>query len=75
MIQPAQSLSEMSERAVRVLIRELGMVNTLRFLNQYRVGLGDYTKDRDELFAGKTAAELADDMQQWRKTHPRRATD
>ena len=75
MIQRTQSLSEMSEHAVRLLVKELGIVDTLRFLNQFRVGTGDYTKDRDALFTGQTVPELADQIKQWRATNPRRASN
>jgi hypothetical protein len=71
MIQRMQSLSEMSERAVRLLVREMGAVDTLRFLNQFRVGTGDYTQDRDALFAGRSTAELAEEIKQWRAGNPR----
>ena len=75
MIQRAQSLSEMSERAVRVLVNELGVVDTLRFLNQFRVGTGDYTKDRDALFTGQTVPELAEQIKQWRTENSRSKTE
>jgi hypothetical protein len=75
MIQRNQSLSEMSERAVRVLVREFGIVDTLRFLNQFRVGTGDYTKDRDALFNDQTVPELADQIKKWRAANPRPSSE
>jgi hypothetical protein len=75
MIQRTQSLSEMSERAIRMLVQELGIVDTLRFLNQFRVGTSDYTKDRDTLFSGQSASELAEQIRQWRNANPRQAQD
>jgi hypothetical protein len=36
---------------MRVLMHEVGTVNTVRFLNQFTNGLGDYTRERDQLFA------------------------
>ena len=74
MIQRTESLSEVSERAVRVLVREFGIVDTLRFLNQFRVGTGDYTKDRDALFTGQSVPELAQQIKQWRAANPRKTT-
>ena len=41
-----QSLSEITHRAKNALIQELGVVDTLRFLNQFRAGNGDYTVER-----------------------------
>jgi hypothetical protein len=39
-------LAELSEEATTILIREMGVVDALRFLSQTRPGRGDYTKDR-----------------------------
>ena len=41
-------LAEVSEEATAILIREMGVVDALRFLSQMRLGSGDYTKDRGE---------------------------
>lgn len=41
-------LAELSEEATAILIREMGVVDALRFLSQMRSGSGDYTKDRGE---------------------------
>jgi hypothetical protein len=58
-----------------MLVRELGVVDTLRFLNQFRVGTGDYTKDRDALFTGQSVAELAEQIEQWRAANRRPASE
>jgi len=39
-------LAEISEEATTILIREMGVVDALRFLSQLRPGSGDYTKER-----------------------------
>ena len=36
----------------------VGVVNTVRFLNQFTTGYGDYTAERDTLFADLTLDEL-----------------
>ena len=41
-----QPLSELTHEAVSILVRELGVARTLRFLGQYRTGHGDYTAER-----------------------------
>ena len=58
MIIPTQLLSEVTQQALAVLIREIGVVNTVRFLNQFTTGYGDYTAERDTLFANLTLDEL-----------------
>ena len=41
-------LADVDRRAREVLTRELGIVDTLRFLGQFRTGSGDYTSERGE---------------------------
>ena len=58
MIVPTKPLSEVTQQALAVLIKEIGVVNTVRFLNQFTTGYGDYTSERDALFADLTLDEL-----------------
>lgn len=44
-------LSELNRQAVAALVREIGVVNTLRFLGQYSNGAGDYTAEREVLLS------------------------
>jgi hypothetical protein len=37
---------EISRRATHILFKEMGVVETIRFLNQFSVGRDDYTKER-----------------------------
>jgi hypothetical protein len=53
-----QPISEIDRRAKDALIREVGVVDTIRFLNQFRAGNGDYTAERESLFKGMTAKEI-----------------
>jgi hypothetical protein len=39
-------LAEVTAQGTEILIREMGVVDALRFLNQFRPGSGDYTKER-----------------------------
>jgi hypothetical protein len=41
-------LAEITEQATAILIREMGVVDALRFLSQIRAGSGDYTKERSQ---------------------------
>jgi hypothetical protein len=45
-----QPISIISQRAHTVLIHELGVVDAMRFLNQLRVGDGDYAAERAQMF-------------------------
>ena len=49
-----QPLTEISQRARNVLIQELGVMDAIRFLNQFRVSSGDYTREREQLFKHDT---------------------
>jgi hypothetical protein len=48
---PVRSLSELTQQAISLLSRELGPVETVRFLNQFTTGLGNYTEEREALFS------------------------
>ena len=48
----------MTQNALRVLFREIGLVDTMRFVGQFTVGYGDYTAERDELFSNMTLDDM-----------------
>ena len=64
MTTPTQPLSEITEEAVRVLVRELGVARTLRFLGQYRTGTGDYTAERHRFLADAPLDTLVEEARQ-----------
>ena len=43
-------LSEITQQALALLSKEIGIVDTVRFLNQFTSGYGDYTAEREILF-------------------------
>jgi hypothetical protein len=59
-------LNEVTHDAIRLLARELGVVDTARFLNQFGAGQGDYTAERRELFEGVTLDELIEEARRLR---------
>ncbi len=44
----ARPIFEISRQATNVLFEKIGAVDTIRFLNQFSVGRGDYTKEREK---------------------------
>lgn len=52
-------IAQVTQRATDALIRELGVVDAIRFLGQFRAGSGDYTAQRQALFQDATVQELA----------------
>ena len=51
-------LSEITKQAIDLLAKELGVVDTVRFLNQFTTGYGDYTQEREALFKDLTLDEI-----------------
>jgi hypothetical protein len=58
MILETKPLIQITREAIQLLYQEIGVVNTVRFLNQFTIGYGDYTAERDALFADKTLDDI-----------------
>jgi hypothetical protein len=58
MMLEAKPLAEITQDALQLLYREIGIVNTVRFLNQFSSGFGDYTEEREKLFGDLTMEEV-----------------
>jgi hypothetical protein len=59
-------LAEVTQEAMLVLSQNLGIVNTIRFINQFMSGYGNYTEEREALFGEKTLEELVTEIKQAR---------
>ncbi len=55
---PTRPLADVTRLALQVLTRELGATDTLRFVNQFTTGLGDYTAEREHLFGEQTLEQI-----------------
>jgi hypothetical protein len=62
-----QPLSELTNRATNALVKELGAVDTLRFLSQFRAGSGNYTAEREQLFKGESVQSIVANIKAKRK--------
>jgi hypothetical protein len=51
-------LSEVNHQAIQVLTEEMGLADTLRFVNQFTTGYGNYTEEREGLLGHLTLDEL-----------------
>ncbi|MFQ5651636.1 MAG: hypothetical protein ACE5IY_16995 [bacterium] len=60
-------LNEITQHATRLLYKELGVVNTIRFLNQFTTGYGDYTKEREQLFEDLSLDEIVSEIKQMKE--------
>ena len=55
-------LAEITKEAVKILYEKLGVVNTIRFINQFTVGYGNYTEEREVLFGDLTLDEVISEI-------------
>jgi len=67
MITEVKPLAEINQQAIHLLYQELGVINTVRFLKQFTIGFGDYTKEREVLFGSKTLDQIMNEIEQMRK--------
>ena len=67
MIVEARPLVDITQEAIKILFQKLGTVNTIRFLNQFTIGYGDYMEEREELFGHLTLDEMINDIKQHRE--------
>ena len=57
-----KSLTETTAEAIRVLFKEIGVADTIRFLNQFTTGYGDYTQEREQLFGGMGVGDIVSEI-------------
>ena len=67
MTQQLKPLTEITHEAIRVLCKEVGIVNTIRFINQFTTGYGNYTEEREQLFGDLPLSEAVSEIKQMRK--------
>jgi hypothetical protein len=68
MITEVRPLIEINQQAIRLLYKELGVVDAVRFLRQFTQGYGNYTEEREALFANKSLDEIVSEIEKRRKT-------
>jgi uncharacterized membrane protein YGL010W len=51
-------LGEATEQATALLEREIGIADTVRFIDQFGGGHGNYTQERDALFGDASLDEI-----------------
>jgi hypothetical protein len=75
MIAEPQPLTEITQEALRLLYRELGLVNTIRFLNQFTTGFGNYTEERRALLENQTIDEVFAELHSYQAKRTPRQQD
>jgi hypothetical protein len=61
---------EISRRATHILFKELGVVDTLRFMNLFTTGQGDYTKEREKWLGDISLEDAISQIKAARKEAP-----
>lgn len=51
-------LEEVTQEAIRLLCREIGVADTMRFLSQFITGSGNYTEERHALLGNPSVEEF-----------------
>ncbi len=70
MITDVRPLIEVNQQAINLLYKELGVVDAVRFLKQFTQGYGNYTQEREVIFANKTLDDIVSEIEKRRKTAP-----
>lgn len=69
MITEMRPLVEINQQAIRLLYKELGVIDAVRFLMQFTQGYGDYTQERQLLFGKESLDEIVSEVKDRRKTN------
>lgn len=56
------TINEINKEAFEVLFKELGVSKTIRFINQFSVGKGNYTEMKDDIFKGMTVDDIISEI-------------
>lgn len=54
--------SEVNQRAAHILFEQIGIVDTFKFFNQFTLGSGDYTKERENILKDLSLEEIVTDI-------------
>jgi hypothetical protein len=68
MITDVRPLIEVNQQAIHLLYKELGVVDAVRFLKQFTQGYGNYTQEREVIFANKSLDDIVSEIEKRRKT-------
>lgn len=55
-------LTEINQKAMHTLFQTLGVVDALKFFNQFTVGSGDYTKEREQWLGELTLDQIVEEI-------------
>ena len=64
----SMSLTELVTSTIKLLCKEIGVVNTARFINQFSTGYGNYVEERDAIIGDMTVDEIVEEIKRKRRT-------
>ena len=67
MIAQTKSFSKISKEAIFTLSHKIGTADTVRFLNQFTTGLGDYTAERQNFIGNLNLDETVSEIKEMKK--------
>ena len=62
-------MAELTSSTIKLLCREIGVVNTARFLSEFTIGYGNYTEERKEILGHLTVDEIVTEIQKKRNNN------
>jgi hypothetical protein len=69
MIINIRPLVKINQQAIQLLYKQLGVVDTMRFLKQFTSRYGNYTQEREVLFGQKSLDEIVQEIEKGRKAY------
>ena len=59
-------LAEITHEAISVLCKHIGVANTIRLINQFTKGYGNYTEERQEIYSNMSLEEIVAEIEEER---------
>ena len=56
------TINEINKEAFEAVFKKLGVNKTIRFINQFSVGKGNYTEMKDKIFKGMTVDDIVSEI-------------
>jgi hypothetical protein len=62
-----KSLNDINIEAISLLNSSLGIADTIRFVNQFTTGFGNYIEEKEKVFDNMSVEEIVAEIKQMRK--------
>ncbi|MBW4476606.1 MAG: hypothetical protein KME54_06970 [Tolypothrix brevis GSE-NOS-MK-07-07A] len=64
--------AQIRQLGIEALTKALGPIGMARFMQQFEMGSGDYTRDRDQILGDPTVEEIFTEIEQMRQEQQKR---